>query len=1480
MTDQPLILKLISFLSGTIWFIINTLSYVAWFPVLIYLNLAQIFLAPKRIEPLIYWILIPIRWIIATITYPFIIVYSLSVPFLVFYFSKQEGYFISLFSSISTLFGWIFLLVRGNINTKGSSSLNMAFLFNKTFSSQLEMLSFLVSLLSSLLVVRIPFFIKKLNQTTNSDDVQLVCFQMFYRTCLDYITFPFTILSLLLLVRTKSILLVFFEYIKVLLTGSNEEYYKSTSSMINFHAYFFLEFLYSLFDLIVFILTIPIILITIYRFKKFIIKFYNSIVEERAKLCLEEILEILIDLPFIVLLVLTLPFFWRYYFVYENSKKYEMRKVIFIEFLNGLLDIPLIISIIIIYTTRYRWNDVLKKNNNNNDYYAWKFHQLFIFNSFYVLRDILVHLIFVPFIILTFWRLFQFYRLWMNVDYHKKCHIVLEIFVEILIDIPFILLGILSLHRLPFIIYYIYKNQDKTDKDYRNYSAEQFFKTLIDVPMVICWIILLLTAYRFKNIKNDKIHSSCFTQFLELLIDIPFIIFGVFSLWRIYLIINFNSNYKGDRLAQETRRESFKQFVNFLIDIPCILCFLAILLTLYRFKRLIQFLFNEKEKTFHLIVFKEFVELLIDIPFILLFIFSLWRIPITIFSGWNQNAEQRRSKSLEQFILALTDVPLIISLFLMTISIIFIFNIFELFKKNNFRKETIYFGMKIPFHLHIIILTYLQPLIFWRIPNLISLIKDSKDSEERSKIIMNQFILGIFDIITIVFIILNFITILNINEMINILRNDSFFIKSIELKKSLETHFKVILLFIEFIKQIPMGFSKKFLIFLINRIIDIPYLIGGIIIIISIYRIRYLFKKGTFRSNISKQIQELLLDLPLILLSIVSCLLSPWKFFVLFKVLFLFKNDQKRRKEMIEMITWTFIDFLCMIMLIFITLIFWRIPFLIYNIFYLKMQVREAIYKEFNNAISDIFIIIGLSFLVYTLNLIPKTLLRIYRYFKHAFKLISFNFLRSKQTLNKTIPPLNGRVFYKLFPKEEDQVEIPSEIFHEIFTYLKGDQIAKTIEPTCKEWNQITKEKPMWEQVYNYSKKIKVQEKSNISKIFDQAFPTNYYKNLFIKEYPKKVKQKSKEEQEYELGLRKILLEQIHISFIKSYQFLFIPLKLLGVFLIPLYIYNVFRSYTSSDIKDPRLKYLNEEAESNLRGWHLHYFAVYTILAFIRWIIYDLLSAASSFYMVLLTILFFGFPIWRPSFYDYFLKNQFQTIISNSIHGFLVVYQLIISIPLLISHITLIIIPFFYPIRSVIIRDLSFPFYFIDIPMIHISDFHYLLKPYISVLKMYIYLYYIVIYLFEKLFGLEFVSKSLFYIIWLYYFLGYLKPLYSRLKIFFPEFKPHYYYYNILFTTFEAITKLFESIYKFFVFFFSAITNFYGNILSFFTRLSKSLGIIGDLLLIPISLTWMFWPLITVYYLRNEITKWYWIPSILISILFLFRGRKIIANTK
>jgi hypothetical protein len=61
--------------------------------------------------------------------------------------------------------------------------------------------------------------------------------------------------------------------------------------------------------------------------------------------------------------------------------------------------------------------------------------------------------------------------------------------------------------------------------------------------------------------------------------------------------------------------------------------------------------------------------------------------------------------------------------------------------------------------------------------------------------------------------------------------------------------------------------------------------------------------------------------------------------------------------------------------------------------------------------------------------------------------------------------------------------------------------------------------------------------------------------------------------------------------------------------------------------------------------------------------------------------------------------------------------------------------------------------------------------------------------------------------------------------------------------------------------------------MAFCVRISKQIGIIGELLTTIIGLPWMLWPMIVPWYLSN---KMLYLPCIIVTCIFIVTGRKIL----
>jgi hypothetical protein len=164
----------------------------------------------------------------------------------------------------------------------------------------------------------------------------------------------------------------------------------------------------------------------------------------------------------------------------------------------------------------------------------------------------------------------------------------------------------------------------------------------------------------------------------------------------------------------------------------------------------------------------------------------------------------------------------------------------------------------------------------------------------------------------------------------------------------------------------------------------------------------------------------------------------------------------------------------------------------------------------------------------------------------------------------------------------------------------------------------------------------------------------------------------------------------------------------------------------------------------DLYRWDIHVFGFKTIFISLYWVFWDLFGITTSFIYLLLNIIFLGFPIWRKKI---FIGGIFKSILRI----YIILVQMLIFIPLCIFQFILIILPFLYPIRSVLFRvDLLEPFVWISELQVELPI---LLLPHQYVLNMYPILWRISITVLRYLFNREGrLSMLIFYNAWIIYF--------------------------------------------------------------------------------------------------------------------------------
>jgi hypothetical protein len=640
--------------------------------------------------------------------------------------------------------------------------------------------------------------------------------------------------------------------------------------------------------------------------------------------------------------------------------------------------------------------------------------------------------------------------------------------------------------------------------------------------------------------------------------DIPYIIIGIFTIWRIPILLYTILTDK--KLTLKEKRQSAPHQLNLtLLDIPAFIFSLILFLFMYRIMNLFSNM-KDRKTTYHFVIFKEFIEFLIDLPFILIGLtLTMYRFPYLCYCILmkHSTSNERRYESFLQTQHFITDILSILSLPLLLMSILFLPLTLEVVQKNRenyltMKYELIKLCLCIPHNLHWILLCYFNFLFIWRIHLLIPLIGFEKNKMKRIQGMLLNVLLSIMDVVCLFISIFLILTFLKQSEMLKEWKSFSLQLDVSNFSNSFSFHKNVLILFFSFWKDVAeRGFLLIFTNFILNipffilflfsfwRIplllrefknpnltmnqkrmlvlnqffalfVDLPFLCLGMIQVISIYRIKYLYQQITsdpydfqgMRSSIWFEFQQTLKDIFPVIGGILSCLLSPWKGIQFFRVIFMERENDKRREDLIEMFTWSFIDFISTILFFSLFLTIWRVPKCCWRIWNERKQFRRIIFKEFRNALRDIRLLFNLFFIFYTLNRIPKLLKRLFSFFQILggnFKKVILSYWNSLFENKKSNLEYNG--------VELEDVEIPPEIFFEIFSHLKGEEVSKSVELVCKHWKELASNDNLWLTLFmnNYhSSSVNQTRKSKFASILRSAFGTNEYKIAYMEEYEKR----------------------------------------------------------------------------------------------------------------------------------------------------------------------------------------------------------------------------------------------------------------------------------------------------------------------------------------------------------------------------------------
>lgn len=249
-----------------------------------------------------------------------------------------------------------------------------------------------------------------------------------------------------------------------------------------------------------------------------------------------------------------------------------------------------------------------------------------------------------------------------------------EVFPEfILIFVDFVCLILFTVTiitwRAPFLINEL-NHAKKTQWKVRKIIAEQVLLVFVDIPCILCALILFVTLWRVPNfIRNWKSNQwetrkNCVCQLGMLLLD-----FGCFlltlvvmvTIWRIYPLIcdvrKYCSRPREER-SWKIRKAICKNVAFLLVDIPAILLCFIILITIVRFPKLVSKLIQAGNffMEFAITVYFETAMLIVDIFFIILFVVLMCLRPIQSWVHLLEDEEHKKNRLLRHYLQWVPDI--------------------------------------------------------------------------------------------------------------------------------------------------------------------------------------------------------------------------------------------------------------------------------------------------------------------------------------------------------------------------------------------------------------------------------------------------------------------------------------------------------------------------------------------------------------------------------------------------------------------------------------------------------------------------------------------------------------------------------------------------------------------------------------------------------------------------------------------------------
>ena len=434
----------------------------------------------------------------------------------------------------------------------------------------------------------------------------------------------------------------------------------------------------------------------------------------------------IVRLPYMVLQFSKMDAWWKWRFVGFIQFIFFLIDIPFI--LIGLFMILVTGGLILIPVIREISNDVDMEDLTHEEYgiyglNAFQLHAIIGTNFFRLICDILC----APLAVICFfsWRCCIFLKKlrkkdykWQDFGWRKICIIQ---FLQLLVDVPCILIGLLVMitwrapflaksvqelkrdgkkwnrwrfevfpefmlifidfaclilftvtiitWRAPFLINKLY-NAEKTQWEFRKIIAEQVLLIFVDIPCILCALIVFVTLWRvpnfIRNWQNNQweTRKNCVCQLGMLFLD-----FGCFLLtlvvmvtvWRIYPLIcdvrKYCSRTREER-SWKIRKAIFKNVAFLFVDIPAIFLCFVILITVVRFPKLVSKLIQAGNffMEFAITVYFETAMLVVDIIFMILFVVLMFLRPIQSWVHLLEDEEHKKNRLLRHYMQWVPDI--------------------------------------------------------------------------------------------------------------------------------------------------------------------------------------------------------------------------------------------------------------------------------------------------------------------------------------------------------------------------------------------------------------------------------------------------------------------------------------------------------------------------------------------------------------------------------------------------------------------------------------------------------------------------------------------------------------------------------------------------------------------------------------------------------------------------------------------------------